>query len=265
MQNHPRLIFFDVDGTIITADHHIPSSAVRAIHAAQARGNLCIVNTGRPYAHIEPAVTAIGFDGYICSCGQYILLRDKCLLRDRPDPQVCRAIVELVRRCDLDVVYEAEEGIFFDASRPIQNRYVLKEKEHYAQLGFDVAGDIDAPGFQFDKFCVYPRPGSDLNAFTGLVSRHFQIIRREHGLLEMVKLGCSKARGIHRVIQALGAAPEDCYAIGDSTNDLPMLQAVPHSIAMGHAPEQVKAAASYITDEIGRDGLARALAHFGLC
>ena len=71
--------------------------------------------------------------------------------------------------------------------------------------------------------------------------------------------------GIHRVIQALGAAQEDCYAIGDSTNDLPMLQAVPHSIAMGHAPEQVKAAASYITDEIGRDGLARALAHFGLC
>ena len=245
MQNHPKLIFFDVDGTIITADHHIPSSAVRAIHAAQARGNLCIVNTGRPYAHIEPAVTAIGFDGYICSCGQYILLRDKCLLRDRPDPQLCRAIVELVRRCDLDVVYEAEEGIFFDASRPIQNRYVLKEKEHYAQLGFDVAGDIDAPGFQFDKFCVYPRPDSDLEAFTDMVSRHFQII--------------------HRVIQALGAAQEDCYAIGDSTNDLPMLQAVPHSIAMGHAPEQVKAAASYITEEIGRDGLARALAHFGLC
>ena len=65
MQNHPKLIFFDVDGTIITADHHIPSSAVRAIHAAQARGNLCIVNTGRPDAHIAPAVTASGLDGYI--------------------------------------------------------------------------------------------------------------------------------------------------------------------------------------------------------
>ena len=67
------------------------------------------------------------------------------------------------------------------------------------------------------------------------------------------------------MIQALGAAPEDCYAIGDSTNDLPMLQAVPHSIAMGHAPEEVKALASYVTDDIEQDGLAKGLAHFGLC
>lgn len=264
MQNHPKLIFFDVDGTIITADHHIPSSAVRAIHAAQARGNLCIVNTGRPYAHIEPAVTAIGFDGYICSCGQYILLRDKCLLRDRPGPQVCRAIVELVRRCDLDVVYEAEEGIFFDASRPIQNRYVLKEKEHYAQLGFDVAGDIDAPGFQFDKFCVYPRPDSDLEAFTDMVSRHFQIIRREHGLLEMVKLGCSKAGGIHRVIQALGAAQEDCYAIGDSTNDLPMLETAGVSVAMGNGDPRIFDRVSFVTAPVEQDGIAKALERLGL-
>ncbi len=265
MKSARKLIFFDVDGTIITSDHQIPASARRAIHAAQAKGNLCIVNTGRPCAHIEPTVTAIGFDGYICSCGQYILLQGECLLHDRPEAQVCRAIVELVRRCGLDVVYEAEEGIFFDLSRPIENRYILETKERYAQLGFLVDGDIDAPGFRFDKFCVYPRPDSDLEAFTGFVSRHFQIIHREHGLLEMVKLGCSKAEGIRRVIRALGAAEEDCYAIGDSTNDLPMLQAVPNSIAMGHAPAEVRAAASYVTGGILEDGLAGGLAHFGLC
>ena len=173
--------------------------------------------------------------------------------------------MELVRRCDLDVVYEAEEGIFFDASRPIQNRYVLKEKEHYAQLGFDVAGDIDAPGFQFDKFCVYPRPDSDLEAFTDMVSRHFQIIRREHGLLEMVQAGVLQSRGHPPGDPGPGAAPRTAMPSGTAPTTCPMLQAVPHSIAMGHAPEQVKAAASYITDEIGRDGLARALAHFGLC
>ncbi len=59
----------------------------------------------------------------------------------------------------------------------------------------------------------------------------------------------------------LGCRREDCYAIGDSTNDLPMLLKRPHSIAMGHAPEEVKALASYVTDDIEQDGLAKGLAH----
>lgn len=51
-----NLILFDVDGTIITKDNYIPASAVNAIRAAQQAGNLCFVNTGRPYSHIVPTV-----------------------------------------------------------------------------------------------------------------------------------------------------------------------------------------------------------------
>lgn len=265
MQSHHKLIFFDVDGTIITEDHRIPDSAVQAIHAAQAKGNLCIVNTGRPFAHLEPAVTAIGFDGYICSCGQYILLGDRCLLHERANPELSRAIVELVRRCNMEAIYEAEEGIFYDLTRPMENPHVADSFRRYRELGFDVTANIDAPGFQFDKFCAYPRSGGDLEQFTAFVSQHFHIIHREHGLLEMVKLGCSKETGIRLVTEALGCQPQDCYAIGDSTNDIPMLRCVPHSIAMGHAPGELKALASYVTDGIEQDGLAKALTHFDLC
>lgn len=265
MQNRRKLIFFDVDGTIITRDHRVPSSAVQAIHDAQSKGNLCIVNTGRPFTHIEPAVTAIGFDGYICSCGQYILLGDQCLLHDRVDPELSRAIVELVRRCNMEAIYEAEEGIFYDLTRPMENSHVIGSFQRYQALGFDVTASIDVPGFQFDKFCVYPRTGCNLEAFTDFVSRYFQIIHREHGMLEMVKLGCSKETGIHLVMDHLKCRREDCYAIGDSTNDIPMLRCVPHSIAMGHAPAELKSMASYVTDGIEQDGLAKALTHFNLC
>lgn len=265
MQPNQKLIFFDVDGTIITEDHRIPDSAIEAIHAAQKQGHRCIVNTGRPYAHIEPAVTDIGFDGYICSCGQYILYQGQCLLHARVDPALSRDIVALVRRCHMDPIYEAEEGIFYDLTRPMQNPYVEDSFQRYGELGFDVTASIDAPDFHFDKFCVYPRPDSDLEQFTAFVSPHFQIIHRENNMLEMVKLGCSKETGIRLVMDHLGCRREDCYAIGDSTNDLPMLRSVPHSIAMGHAPEEVKALASYVTDDIEQDGLAKGLAHFGLC
>ena len=41
-----KILFFDVDGTIVTADHIIPESAREALHAAQKAGHTLIVNTG---------------------------------------------------------------------------------------------------------------------------------------------------------------------------------------------------------------------------
>ena len=50
----------------------------------------------------------------------------------------------------------------------------------------------------------------------------------------------------------------------DGANDVPMLRCVPHSIAMGNAPDFVKAICEYVTAPLHEDGLARALAHYRL-
>ena len=55
----------------------------------------------------------------------------------------------------------------------------------------------------------------------------------------------------------------NAYAIGDSMNDLPMLEAVPNSIAMGGA-EKIYPYVSYITSPIEEDGIKNALLHFNL-
>jgi hydroxymethylpyrimidine pyrophosphatase-like HAD family hydrolase len=53
-------------------------------------------------------------------------------------------------------------------------------------------------------------------------------------------------------------------AFGDGGNDFEMLEYVPHSVAMGNAPDFVKAIASYVTDDVDHDGLAAAFRHFGM-
>jgi hypothetical protein len=258
-----KVLFFDIDGTILTEECTVPSSAVQAIHTAQANGNLCIINTGRPYSHIEPIVTAIGFDGYLCSCGQHFLLDGKTIFRASLPATVCHEIVALTRQCRLDVAFEAEEGIWFDHTRPIR-REVQVSLDRFAQRGFDVDQSIDAPGFQFDKFCVWVNPDSDLPPFLSYIRQYCSVIDREGDLLEMVKLGYSKETGIRAAIQRLGVPLDDCFAIGDSTNDLPMFQCVPHSIAMGNAPDEVKQQAEYVTTPIRQDGVANALKHYHL-
>ena len=66
------------------------------------------------------------------------------------------------------------------------------------------------------------------------------------------------------VAAALGVDLSDTYAFGDGINDLSMIEAAGHGIAMGNAVPEVKAAAEYVTADITADGVALAMQHYGL-
>jgi hypothetical protein len=51
-------------------------------------------------------------------------------------------------------------------------------------------------------------------------------------------------------------------AIGDGTNDIPLLSSVGLAVAMGNAPDEVKAVAHYITLDVEHSGLAAAVNKF---
>ncbi len=71
--------------------------------------------------------------------------------------------------------------------------------------------------------------------------------------------GVDKAAGVSRVGDTLGVDPANMVAMGDSYNDLPMLKACGFAVAMGNAPEEVKAVADFVAPTVEEDGLAIAI------
>lgn len=258
-----NIIFFDIDGTIMDDAWYIPPSAIEAIAAARAKGNICVLNTGRPYTHIEPSVIEVGFDGCICSCGQLIMLDGKQVFRAKVDGAVCAEIVRLAECCRLDAYYEAEESMRSVMLHP-RNRGMQNYLDRMIERGFQVELDPREPGYVFDKFCVWAHEDSDIAAFAEYAEKYYTMINRGGGMYECILRGYSKETGIAAVLERLGISMERSYAIGDSANDLPMLKCVAHGIAMGNAPDSVKAQVEYVTDDISRDGLAKALEHYNL-
>lgn len=64
-------------------------------------------------------------------------------------------------------------------------------------------------------------------------------------LIDVTPKGWSKGEAVCLLQEALGLAPEEVAVFGDSENDLAMIQAVPNSVAVSNASEQVKAAARW--------------------
>ena len=167
-----------------------------------------------------------------------------------------------MRKCRVTPVYEHSEGYFFDDKAPIADG--LKEfMEVFVDSGIDISGRVEDNDFGFDKFVIWTTQDSDMELFRREIGKNFSIIDRGGGFYENVPLGYSKATGIEMVLKKLGISIDNAYAIGDSANDLPMLEAVPNSIAMGGA-ENIYPYVSYITSPIEEDGIKNALFHFDL-
>ncbi len=260
----PSVIFFDIDGTLVTEDDRgtIPESAAKAIAETRKRGNLTFINTGRTAFNISGMVRDLGFDGYICGCGTHIEYGGQTVFHNCLERDFCRKISGIMRKCRVTPVYEYRDGYFFDDKLPM-NESLRNFLDTFVDPSIDITGRVEDENFIFDKFVAWIDENTDEQLFRREAGRYFEIIDRGGGFVENVPLGYSKASGIWHIMNKLGIPIENAYAIGDSMNDLSMLQAVPNSVAMGGA-FQVYPYVSYITTSIENDGIANALKHFKL-
>ena len=73
-----------------------------------------------------------------------------------------------------------------------------------------------------------------------------------------------KGTGLKYVADHLNISTDDCYAFGDSNNDISMFKAAGHGIAMGNACDELKEIAEYVTDSVNDDGIYHAFEHYHL-
>ncbi|MBR6385987.1 MAG: HAD family phosphatase [Ruminococcus sp.] len=259
-----NIIFFDIDGTLITEDDYmiIPESTVKALKMTREKGNITFINTGRTKFNVSKKIRSLGFDGIICGCGTYIEYKGEVLEYASLSQDLCRKIVDIMRKCRVVPVYEHKDGYFFD-EKAETSQDLEHFKEFFVEDGIRTDRQAEDPDFIFDKFVIWETENSDMNLFRKETEKYFRIIDRGNGFFENVPIGYSKATAIDKILKILNIPKENAYAIGDSTNDLPMLKAVPNSIAMGGA-EKLYPYVSYITDPILDDGLYNALEHFKL-
>ena len=72
----------------------------------------------------------------------------------------------------------------------------------------------------------------------------------------------SKGKALRALASHLGISLTEIMAIGDGTNDISLLDSVGLAIAMGGAPDKLKAVADYITLDVDHSGLAAAINKF---
>ncbi len=260
-----KLLFFDIDGTLVTDDDRrmIPDSTRRAIAKARALGHKTFINTGRVYVNVEDEIKQIGFDGLVCGCGTHIIAEGKELFHQDFNKEKSKQIAKLCREYEFMAIFEHRDHTGYD--KEITGTDHRKILDYFIRMDIPIIDDIESDKFVFDKFTTWYREGNPhVEEFKQAISGDFQCIPREMNFMELVPHGFSKATGIKYLMDYYNVPIENVFVFGDSNNDLEMLKYVPNSIAMGVCSEEVAQVASYRTDTVENDGIYKAMKHFGV-
>jgi Cof subfamily protein (haloacid dehalogenase superfamily) len=265
MSSDRKIAFFDIDGTLTSEiDGKVPESAKEAIRQARANGNLMYINTGRCMQNVEQRFLEVGFDGVIAGCGTNIYGENyKELLYVQQSHKITGEILQHARNFKLDILFESKSYVQFDNIRPLITEGGIRQYNAFVRRNYEMTRDLDDESFTCDKFVVWFDDISDEPEFRKVSDKYFECIDRGGNFREFVPLGYSKATGIQFILDRYDIPLENTYALGDSTNDLPMLTYVRHSIAMGNSnPKSLFNQVSYVTAKSSENGIEQALRHY---
>ncbi|MCF0133096.1 MAG: HAD family phosphatase [Blautia sp.] len=270
-----KIIFLDIDGTIRNFDGTIPDSTVSAIQKAREHGHKVCISTGRPLFQVSREVLNIGFDGVISDSGGYVVYEGECVRNACYDPKLYTELCgDLLRKGCIVELQRHDRGF---VPVEVQKQYQLVIQGMIATMG-EGADDFvkNLPGYEPDWKSV-----TGIEKILYFCSKEvYEQIRQEWGEKvhvtsfsipntavyggEISPMNIKKKEGMISILEKAGFSREDTIAIGDSDNDIDMLEFAAVGVAMGSGTVNAKAAADFVTDPLMQDGLAHAFEKLGL-
>jgi hydroxymethylpyrimidine pyrophosphatase-like HAD family hydrolase len=256
-----RLICLDVDGTTITHAGLLSEAVREAVHDVAAAGHHVVIATGRSIPATMTVLDELGIEtGYaVCSNGAVTLGIDPAAERGFTileavtfDPAPA---LTLLRGALPDAVIAVEDlGVGFKLSAPFPEGELQGELTvvPWEEL---IANPVTRVTFR--------SPGSTSEDFLKLTERIGL-----HGVsyavgytawLDINPEGVSKGSALELLRRSLHVEPMDTVAVGDQRNDIEMLEWAARGVAMGNAPDEVKAIADEVTGHVEEDGLVPVL------
>jgi Cof subfamily protein (haloacid dehalogenase superfamily) len=270
-----KLIAFDLDGTLLRTDKTISERTITAIGRAASHGCIVMPASGRVLATFPEEVLKIpGVRFALTSNGASVLdlQRNEAVYSDLMTAEETEFLIH--RLYEAGCFVEAYYGGKSYSDRLAMPR-LLEMNPPKSFMDFlmrtqvfvdDLPRYISEHGFRLEKVNVPLLPQEVFsNLSRELVETGmFTTCSSMFGNLEVNRAGCSKAKALSHLCDLFGITQQEVMALGDSGNDLEMLQYAGLGVAMKNATPEILAEADYVTAGNDEDGVALSIEKFVL-
>ncbi len=276
-----KIIFLDVDGTLIDYEAKLPASAAKAVDMARANGHKVYICTGCSKAEIEQR-NLCELDGMIGGNGAYVEDHGHVVMHQGLSKEDVKHIVDWCNERHLGFYLEANSGMYC-------NDYMLEQGPEtmikYAQgKGADLTKAKETSKKFMDGFIHLQGEDlyrDDVNKISFILSSYQDHLDSQKEFPHLIAntwggkgevalygdlgpTGITKRHAIEVLLDYLGADQKDTISFGDAKIDLSMFECCDYNVAMGNGGKEIKEAADYITTDVNDDGLYNAFRYLNL-
>lgn len=273
-----RIVFLDVDGTILVHGKAIAASTVAAIRDARG-GRLVYLCTGRAAGALPAVVNAIDVDGAITNGGAYATAGTKTVVAAPMPGEAVQRLIGYFQDRGLLFFWQTDAAVY--ASPQVQREFEAvwgpwrgvrgqPNGPQTAPQGVPRSRDLTEVDLDRVAKAVFlgespdtvARAQHDLGDRFHVVAGSMPLPGGSHG--EVGMRGTTKGSAIEVVLDHLGLDRSVAIGIGDSWNDVEMFQVCGTGSAMGNAAPQLKALADETTTSVRENGVWNAFVGHGL-
>ena len=273
-----KLVALDLDGTLFDNSSRISKRNLTAIRSITDKGIHVVISTGRPFEGIpfdQIKGTGINYAITANGSGIYEISTGKCLYENAMDEELVTPILNflLTRDIHMDAFIGGKGYTPIQCVETAQKLTVPSSIKNYiitTRTRLDnILQFLHENQLKVQKMTLNFYPAADGTLIDRETVRKFLVSNPSittvcggYNNLEFTRADANKGVGLRKLAEILGVNPDATMAIGDTENDLAIIEAAGIGVAMGNATDAVKARADYVTTTNTKDGVAAAIEHF---
>lgn len=251
-----KVIFFDVDGTLIDCESGIKNPTMKtkeALRKLKSEGNIIVLSTGRAKSFLNKEILDLDFDGFITSNGSYIEFRGEELLNNCIDNTLLEEIITFFEINNIEYIIECQEKSELSdlESETLQRLIEVCSIPRDRLVNKGSLKEIKA-----NKLVVCLDNKEKYRMVTEKYGNKFNFMGfSEMSTYDMYVNNYSKGYAINKLIEILNIDRKETYAFGDGINDVEMFKIVNKGIAMGGAKKGLLKYSYDNTKSVEEDGV----------
>ena len=262
-----KLIALDLDGTVIGDDLIVRERVRAAVAAARARGIAVTIVTGRMFAAAHPFAKTLGIAGpIVCyqGAGIFDVASGTLLQQTNVDQAVTREVLAKAADDALTAQCYSEDRLYIETPNEYTAKYIALANVEPIVVPSLRAAFAERPTMKIVLVADTARATAYVDVLRSSVGERAYVTRSHPDFVEVLDPHVNKGRALRFVAERHGVALSEVLAVGDSWNDLPLLETAGFGVAMGSAPDELRARADAVVADVAHDGVAEAIERFAL-
>lgn len=262
-----KLLAIDLDGTLLKNDKTISENNCKAINKAIQKGIKVVLATGRPIDGIRKYIEKLN----LLDKDDFSVAFNGAAVQNNKTKEIIYR--EILNKFDLNYLYNLSKELGVNIHVLTKDGCITPKSSKYS-IYESKLNDIPLKILDFNKIndninlikiMMIDEENildSAIKKFPKDIYEKYTVLRSEPFFLEFLNKNTNKAQGIKKIAERFNIKKDEIICVGDSGNDVHMIEYAGLGVAMGNAKKELKKIANYITDTNENDGVAKVIKKF---